>query len=110
MTKSSHSEAPDCALLMAQGGEFAFVLFAAAMSAQIISAVERSNLTAIVVLSMILTPIIGILFKRFTQTTEQNSSLKNIRIAEGLSGKVLMIGFGRFGESPVNCCLLEALM
>ncbi len=27
MTKSSHSEALDRALLMAQGGEFAFVLF-----------------------------------------------------------------------------------
>ena len=97
LTKSSHVEALDRALLMAQGGEFAFVLFTAAMSAQVISAVERSNLTAIVVLSMILTPIIGILFKRFTQKTAQ-VSLDNIRIADGLSGKVLMIGFGRFGQ------------
>ncbi|WP_336929480.1 monovalent cation:proton antiporter-2 (CPA2) family protein [Acinetobacter tandoii] len=97
LTKSSHVEALDRALLMAQGGEFAFVLFTAAMSAQVISAVERSNLTAIVVLSMILTPIIGILFKRFTKKTAQ-VSLDNIRIADGLSGKVLMIGFGRFGQ------------
>lgn len=97
LTKSPHIEALDRALLMAQGGEFAFVLFTAAMSAQVISAVERSNLTAIVVLSMILTPIIGILFKRFTQKTAQ-VSLDNIRIADGLSGKVLMIGFGRFGQ------------
>lgn len=74
------------------------------MSAQIISATESSNLTAIVVLSMILTPIIGILFKRFTQTTEQ-TSLENIRIAEGLSGKVLMIGFGRFGQvQSITAC------
>ncbi|UOG19142.1 monovalent cation:proton antiporter-2 (CPA2) family protein [Acinetobacter sp. PK01] len=97
LTKSPHIEALDRALLMAQGGEFAFVLFTAAMSAQVISAVERSNLTAIVVLSMILTPIIGILFKRYTQKTAQ-VSLDNIRIADGLSGKVLMIGFGRFGQ------------
>lgn len=97
LTKSPHIEALDRALLMAQGGEFAFVLFTAAMSAQVISAVERSNLTAIVVLSMILTPILGILFKRFTQKTAQ-ASLDNIRIADGLSGKVLMIGFGRFGQ------------
>lgn len=108
LTKSSHSEALDRALLMAQGGEFAFVLFAAAMSAQIISAVERSNLTAIVVLSMILTPIIGILFKRFTQTTEQ-TSLENIRIAEGLSGKVLMIGFGRFGQVSSQLLLARGI-
>jgi glutathione-regulated potassium-efflux system protein KefB len=97
LTKSPHIEALDRALLMAQGGEFAFVLFTAAMSAQVISAVERSNLTAIVVLSMILTPIIGVLFKRFTQKTAQ-VSLDNICIADGLSGKVLMIGFGRFGQ------------
>ncbi|USE84735.1 monovalent cation:proton antiporter-2 (CPA2) family protein [Acinetobacter tibetensis] len=97
LTKSPHIEALDRALLMAQGGEFAFVLFTAAMSAQVISAVERSNLTAIVVLSMILTPILGILFKRFTQKTAQ-VSLDNICIADGLSAKVLMIGFGRFGQ------------
>ena len=108
LTKSSHSEALDRALLMAQGGEFAFVLFAAAMSAQIISAEESSNLNAIVVLSMILTPIIGILFKRFTQTTEQ-TSLENIRIAEGLSGKVLMIGFGRFGQVSSQLLLARGI-
>ena len=108
LTKSPHSEALDRALLMAQGGEFAFVLFTAAMSAQVISVVERSNLTAIVVLSMILTPIIGILFKRFTQTTEQ-TSLENIRIAEGLSGKVLMIGFGRFGQVSSQLLLARGI-
>jgi len=108
LTKSPHSEALDRALLMAQGGEFAFVLFTAAMSAQVISAVERSNLTAIVVLSMILTPIIGILFKRFIQTTEQ-TSLENIRIAEGLSGKVLMIGFGRFGQVSSQLLLARGI-
>ena len=108
LTKSPHSEALDRALLMAQGGEFAFVLFTAAMSAQVISAVERSNLTAIVVLSMILTPIIGILFKRFTQTTEQ-TSLENIPIAEGLSGKVLIIGFGRFGQVSSQLLLARGI-
>lgn len=109
LAKSSHSEALDRALLMAQGGgEFAFVLFAAALSAQIISAEESSNLTAIVILSMILTPIVGILFKRFTQTTEQ-TSLENIRIAEGLSGKVLMIGFGRFGQVSSQMLLARGI-
>ena len=108
LAESSHSEALDRALLMAQGGEFAFVLFTAAMSAQIISAEESSNLTAIVILSMILTPIIGILFKRFIQTTEQ-TSLENIRIAEGLSGKVLMIGFGRFGQVSSQLLLARGI-
>lgn len=97
VTKSSHTEALDRALLMAQGGEFAFVLFSAALSAQVIDSTVKSNLTAIVVLSMVLTPIVGIIFKRFTQT-KVDVSLENVNIAEGLSGSVLMIGFGRFGQ------------
>lgn len=97
ITKSSHTEALDRALLMAQGGEFAFVLFAAALSAQVIDNTIKSNLTAIIVLSMVLTPILGIVFKRFTQTKDE-INLDNVNIAEGLSGSILMIGFGRFGQ------------
>ncbi|MCH7389423.1 monovalent cation:proton antiporter-2 (CPA2) family protein [Acinetobacter dispersus] len=97
VTKSPHTEALDRALLMAQGGEFAFVLFAAAVSAQVIDNSVKSNLTAIVVLSMVLTPILGIIFKRFTETKNE-INLDNVNIAEGLSGSVLMIGFGRFGQ------------
>ncbi|MPS61128.1 monovalent cation:proton antiporter-2 (CPA2) family protein [Acinetobacter sp.] len=97
VTKSSHTEALDRALLMAQGGEFAFVLFSAALSAQVIDSTVKSNLTAIVVLSMVLTPIVGIIFKRFTQA-KAKVSLEDINIADGLSGSVLMIGFGRFGQ------------
>lgn len=97
VTKSPHTEALDRTLLMAQGGEFAFVLFSAALSAQVIDSTVKSNLTAIVVLSMVLTPIIGIIFKRFTQA-KTKVSLENIDIADGLSGSVLMIGFGRFGQ------------
>lgn len=97
VSKSSHTEALDRAFLMAQGGEFAFVLFAAAVSAQVIDNTVKSNLTAIIVLSMVLTPILGILFKRFTETKD-SVSLDNVDIAEGLSGSILMIGFGRFGQ------------
>ena len=97
LTKSSHTEALDRALLMAQGGEFAFVLFSTAVSAQVIDNTVKSNLTAIIVLSMVLTPILGIVFKRFTETKDQ-INLDNVNIAEGLSGSVLMIGFGRFGQ------------
>ncbi len=97
MTKSSHTEALDRALLMAQGGEFALVLFAAAVSAQVIDNTVKSNLTAIVVLSMVLTPILGVVFKRFTQSKNE-VSLENVNVAEGLSGRILLIGFGRFGQ------------
>ena len=65
MVRSNHAEALDRAVLMAQGGEFAFVLFSAAASAQIIDATVNANLTAIVVLSMVLTPLFVIVLKRF---------------------------------------------
>src|SRR5690606_16102905 len=97
VTKSSHGDALDRALLMAQGGEFAFVLFAAAAGAGVIDDSIKSNLTAIVVLSMVLTPVVGILFRRFTES-DKAISLENVSVAEGLTGSVLMIGFGRFGQ------------
>ncbi|WP_353162112.1 monovalent cation:proton antiporter-2 (CPA2) family protein [Acinetobacter guillouiae] len=97
ITKTSHPDALDRALLMAQGGEFAFVLFAAATSAHVIDETIKSNLTAIVVLSMVLTPVVGIIFKKLYKPNQQQN-LDGIDVANGLSGNVLIIGFGRFGQ------------
>jgi len=97
ITKTPHPDALDRALLMAQGGEFAFVLFAAATSAHVIDETIKSNLTAIVVLSMVLTPVVGIIFKKLYKPNQQQS-LDGIDVANGLSGSVLIIGFGRFGQ------------
>ena len=96
LTRSPHAEALDRAVLMAQGGEFAFVLFAAAASAGIIDATVNANLTAIVVLSMALTPLFVLLLRRFTHPDKP--SMEGIEEAKGLSGSVLIIGFGRFGQ------------
>lgn len=96
VTRSSHVESLDRAVLMAQGGEFAFVLFAAAAAAGIIDATVNANLTAIVVLSMALTPLFVLLLRRFTHP--EKPSMEGIEEAKGLSGSVLIIGFGRFGQ------------
>ncbi|SDR11143.1 Kef-type potassium/proton antiporter, CPA2 family [Pseudoxanthomonas sp. CF385] len=96
VTRSPHAEALDRAVLMAQGGEFAFVLFAAAAAAGIIDATVNANLTAIVVLSMALTPLFVLLLRRFTHPAAP--SMEGIEEAKGLSGSVLIIGFGRFGQ------------
>jgi len=96
LTRSPHAEALDRAVLMAQGGEFAFVLFAAAAAAGIIDATVNANLTAIVVLSMALTPLFVLLLRRFTHPDAP--SMEGIEEAKGLSGSVLIIGFGRFGQ------------
>ena len=96
LLKSTHHEALDRATLMAQGGEFAFVLFAAATAAGVIDLEVNANLTAIVVLSMVLTPLVSLAVRPFTR--KPALSLDGIDVAEGLSGSALIIGFGRFGQ------------
>ena len=96
LTRSTHVDALDRAVLMAQGGEFAFVLFSAAAAARVIDASVNANFTAIVVLSMVLTPLFVILLKRLTPKRQE--SLEGIDKADGLGGSVLIIGFGRFGQ------------
>ncbi|WP_028920380.1 monovalent cation:proton antiporter-2 (CPA2) family protein [Pseudoxanthomonas suwonensis] len=97
ITRSPHLEALDRAVLMAQGGEFAFVLFSAAQAAGVISGTANANLTAIVVLSMALTPLVVLLVRRSTHC-DRPPSLDGVEVAEGLTGSVLIVGFGRFGQ------------
>ena len=95
--RSSHAEALDRAVLMAQGGEFAFVLFSAAQAAGVIDGTANAKLTAIVVLSMALTPLVVLAMRRFT-AVQASASADGVELAQGLSGSVLIIGFGRFGQ------------
>lgn len=96
LAKSSHTDATDRAVLMAQGGEFAFVLFTEALKLNVINAEVNANMTAIVVLSMALTPLALLLYKRFART--QTVSMDGIEAAHDLQGNVLIIGFGRVGQ------------
>lgn len=97
MLRGSHGEAMDRAALMAQGGEFAFVLYAAAVSSGVISTQANASLTSIVVLSMALTPLVTLLVQRLVPACRPAQS-HEMDAAVGLSGSVLMIGFGRFGQ------------
>ncbi|MCR6687223.1 monovalent cation:proton antiporter-2 (CPA2) family protein [Pseudoxanthomonas sp.] len=97
ITRSPHADALDRAVLMAQGGEFAFVLFSAAQAAGVIDGVANANLTAIVVLSMALTPLVVLLVKRFARGGG-GPSMEGIDVVDGQTGSVLIIGFGRFGQ------------
>ncbi|MCB4364259.1 monovalent cation:proton antiporter-2 (CPA2) family protein [Hydrogenophaga taeniospiralis] len=96
LAKSSHVDALDRAVLMAQGGEFAFVLFAAALAAGVIDPVVNANMTAIVVLSMALTPLSVLLHKRFASRAEV--SMEGVEAVRERSANVLIIGFGRVGQ------------
>jgi glutathione-regulated potassium-efflux system protein KefB len=104
LLKTDHEEALQRAVLMAQGGEFAFVLFAAAVRGNLLEPKTEALLSAAIVLSMALTPLVMIAFNQWLQRRGQ--SLDGVEAAEGLSGSVLLIGFGRFGQ--VTCQALLA--
>lgn len=105
--RSSHREALERAIVMAQGGEFAFVLYSAAMAVGIIDGRDNAILTAIVIISMVLTPLFIIILRRVQPRIEQ--SLDGVELADGLSGNVLIIGFGRFGQIVSQPLLLRGV-
>ena len=93
--KSTHKTAIERALLMAQGGEFAFVLFSTAFNQGVIDETINANMTAVVVLSMVVTPIMLVLYEKFAPkaTAEQ---LEADEIDE--QHPTLIVGMGRFGQ------------
>ncbi|WP_374446149.1 monovalent cation:proton antiporter-2 (CPA2) family protein, partial [Stella sp.] len=62
--RADHREALTRAALLAQGGEFAFVLYSAAAAVGIFDARINAVLTATVILSMALTPLLTLLLRR----------------------------------------------
>jgi glutathione-regulated potassium-efflux system protein KefB len=107
LTKSTHNEALYRAALFAQGGEFAFVLYSAAATAGIITANNNATFTAIVILSMALTPFSILALRWFMPKSEQ--SFDGVDKADGLQGSVLLIGFGRFGQVVSHSLLARGM-
>ena len=96
LTKANHRVALERALLMAQGGEFAFVLYSAATIAGLIPGEVNAKFTAVVVLSMALTPLVVLLAKPFMKSPEV--SMDGMEAPRDLGSSALLIGFGRFGQ------------
>lgn len=96
LAHSNHADAIDRAILMAQGGEFAFVLFAEALKLKVLTPEINANMTAIVVLSMAITPLVVALHKRVVHSADV--ALDGVEAPNELSGNVLIIGFGRVGQ------------
>ena len=104
--RSDHAEALRRALLMAQGGEFAFVLYAAAGSVGILDARTAAILNAAVILSMALTPLAPAVSRRLLP---DRPNFDGIEPAVGLTSRTLVIGFGRFGQVVCQALLARGL-
>lgn len=83
-------------VMFAQGGEFAFVLYAAGLSAGVITPEQSAIFATVIILSMALTPLVMLVADRWLAQTPV--SLEGVEAANGLKGDVLLIGFGRFGQ------------
>ncbi|HYD71936.1 MAG TPA: monovalent cation:proton antiporter-2 (CPA2) family protein, partial [Candidatus Binatia bacterium] len=94
--KADHREALMRATHFAQGGEFAFVLYAAALALGVIDMRIASIMTAIVIFSMALAPLVVIAMRRITP--EPEILREGVEDARDLNGRVLFIGFGRFAQ------------
>lgn len=94
--RAAHREALERAVLMAQGGEFAFVLYSAATTAGIIDAEGNAILTATIIVSMALTPLLIILHDRFMP--KEAVSMDGVEAVDHHRASVLLIGFGRVGQ------------
>jgi glutathione-regulated potassium-efflux system protein KefB len=104
---SNHRDGLTRAALMAQGGEFAFVLYAAATAAGIFSGHANAVLTAAVIISIALTPF-AVMALRFLLPRDEQT-LEGIDVAADLDGRVLIIGFGRFGQIVSQPLLLRGV-
>ncbi|HSX86006.1 MAG TPA: monovalent cation:proton antiporter-2 (CPA2) family protein [Cellvibrio sp.] len=93
--RGSNHQALHRTSMFLQGGEFAFVLYAAATSGGVIDARENALFTTVVIFSMALTPLLMIAADRLLRT---DASMEDVDIAHNLKGQVLVIGFGRFGQ------------
>jgi glutathione-regulated potassium-efflux system ancillary protein KefC len=92
------AERPVFVILLAQGGEFGFVVFQAAQGAGVIDAPTQSLLVAAVAVSMLLTPLALVLADRWLlpKLTQQAPRLKELD--EPQNQQVIIAGFGRYGQ------------
>lgn len=94
--RSTHADAASRAVLMAQGGEFAFVLYAAATSTGLVDLRQNALLTAVVILSMMLTPLLVAAHRM--AGFRSGSAGEGAGGPDSLTGTALVIGFGRVGQ------------
>ena len=92
-------ERPVFIILLAQGGEFGFVVFQTAAQAGVIDAKVSSFLVAAVAISMLVTPLLLLVADKWLIPLLAGQGRKNLpEIAEPQNESVIIAGFGRYGQ------------
>ena len=98
LMKVPYQQRPVFTLLLAQGGEFAFVVFQAAGPDVLVPAIA-SFLIAAVALSMLVSPLLLVLIDKFVLPRYSHGGGAAMdEISEQQEPKVLICGFGRYGQ------------
>lgn len=86
------------ALALAQAGEFGFVLLSVTVQNAVIPRAIASQLLLVIALSMMLTPLLFILFDKFI-VPRQSKPVREADTIEGVSEQgIIVAGMGRFGQ------------
>ena len=92
-------ERPVFVILLAQGGEFGFVVFQTAAGSGVIDAPTSSLLVAAVAISMLLTPLLLVVADKWLIPLLAGMTKKQIQeIDEPQNESVIIAGFGRYGQ------------
>ena len=86
------------ALLLSQGGEFAFVVFGAAATARVFTEEVASMLVVVVALSMVVTPLVLMAYDKVMARRECQDNKPEADAIEPNEDHVIVAGFGRFGQ------------
>lgn len=95
----AHEPSRNIAVTIPQGGEFAFVLFGAAIAQGILNPEVGSILNAAITLSMVLSPFLFAANKYFLRTYSELSEKPVYDTNfDSTQARVVIAGFGRFGQ------------
>ena len=102
---------PIFTLLLAQGGEFAFVVFQAAAGAQVFDAQTASLLIGAVAVSMLVSPLLLVATDKWLlpRLAQRRPTVQLEEIAEQQHAPVLIAGFGRYGQIVGRMMLAEGI-
>ena len=96
-------------LLLSQGGEFGFILFAAAQGALLVESDAATLFGAIVTISMASTPFL----MRFNDWIDRKTSILDAKGMEGpeLSkvSSAVVVGYGRFGQTVAQMLMAKGI-
>jgi len=98
------------ALLLSQGGEFAFVLFAAAQDSLLVAPEAGSLFSAIVTVSMAATPFLMKLNGWIDRRTSRAADGSHLDGPEKSSAtRAIIIGYGRFGQTVAQMLIARGV-